>query len=228
MCVRACVPWYGVCLHCRTMRLIAERMLPADNSDNAQFGAAHPAPLVYMQIEEGNQRVSIEKPREDARYHIYCSEHNAGATDLMAEVARSQGWNLMSVARSSNPSKDKKDTLIVCDKSEGLTSCEHMAIYLNARTWSDGEASQRFAEDVRQATARGIPLKLFHESPGIGQQDERHPCEFAEFFASARGSTPRDLLQLGIYDTVAVPLKGGDWRNASMTLAAKSLAESRR
>ena len=53
---------------------------------------------------------------------------------------------------------------------------------------------------------------------GFGGQKERDGCEFGAFFACAEGTTPDDLLKRGIYGTIAVALKGGEWRKASMVM----------
>jgi hypothetical protein len=61
-----------------------------------------------------------------------------------------------------------------------------------------------------------------------GGQEARNGCEFASFFKCADGATPGDLLKRGIYSEIAVPLKGGPWREASMVLLSKALAMSKK
>ena len=58
--------------------------------------------------------------------------------------------------------------------------------------------------------------------PGLGQGG-RHAVPFASFFACADGATPASLLKAGIYDQLAVPLKGGPWRAAGLALLRKAL-----
>ena len=74
--------------------------------------------------------------------------------------------------------------------------------------------------------ALGVRLLLAHEMIGVGGQEARDGCEFASFFSCARGSTPQELLRKGIYDKIAVALKGGAWREASMVLMGQALAEA--
>ena len=45
---------------------------------------------------------------------------------------------------------------------------------------------------------------------------------FSSFFAS--DTTPAALIKAGIYSTIAVPLKGGAWREASMATMVRTLA----
>ena len=69
----------------------------------------------------------------------------------------------------------------------------------------------------------GKRLVLAHEMPGI-HKDGRHAVEFNTFFAADQ--TPDELIQAGIYSTIAVPLKRGAWREVSMALLAKELTET--
>ena len=52
---------------------------------------------------------------------------------------------------------------------------------------------------------------------------ERHSVEFKTFFDCERGETPKTLIRRGIYNSIAVPLKGGEWRRASMVLVAQGM-----
>ena len=101
-----------------------------------------------------------------------------------------------------------------------------LLVYLTARTWTSGEASAAFADEVGRALVSGVRLLLAHEMPGAGQEG-RHATEFATMFACADGTTPPRLLKRGIYNTIATPLKGGDWRKASMVMLAQALAEEK-
>jgi hypothetical protein len=55
-------------------------------------------------------------------------------------------------------------------------------------------------------------------------QGERHGVEFGTFFSCSNGATPGSLLKANIYGQIAVALKGGPWREASMVLMAKGIA----
>jgi len=73
----------------------------------------------------------------------------------------------------------------------------------------------------------GVNVLLVHEMPGAGGQEARFGCEFSSFFACVDGTTPAELLQRGIYSSIAVPLKGGAWREASMMLLGAALGMSK-
>ena len=70
--------------------------------------------------------------------------------------------------------------------------------------------------------AHGLSITLAHEMPGVGGQEARNGVAFASFFAS--DVTPVALLKAGIYSTIAVALKGGTWRQASLVMMAQTLA----
>jgi hypothetical protein len=72
----------------------------------------------------------------------------------------------------------------------------------------------------------GTHLLLAHEMPGMqgDGQGERHGVEFGTFFSCPNGATPGSLLKANIYGQIAVALKGGPWREASMVLMAKGIA----
>lgn len=105
-----------------------------------------------------------------------------------------------------------------------LQQCAKCVVYLTALTWRSGERSAQFADEVRMAMDAEIPLLLVHEMPGVGGQEARHGCEFGTFFGHPEGATPGDLLRRGIYSTIAVALKGAEWRDASMVLLAQALS----
>ena len=92
-----------------------------------------------------------------------------------------------------------RDLLIVTDEFGMLSECEHMLLYLNAQTWTRGEASNALGAELSAAMDRGVNIVLAHEMVGIGGQEARHGCEFSAFFACADGATPPKLLQRKIY-----------------------------
>lgn len=113
--------------------------------------------------------------------------------------------------------------LYVTTDADKLAECEHMLLYLTALTWTSGEQSTQLAKEVAQAMDLGVHILLAHEMVGSGDQMARHGCEFATFFSCEDGATPEKLLHKGIYSEIAVALKGGRWREASMALLGASL-----
>jgi len=70
-----------------------------------------------------------------------------------------------------------------------------------------------------------MPLLLAHEMPGVVANEARHAVDFGAFFSSEDGTTPQELLRAGIYNQIAIALKGGPWRRASLVVIARALAQ---
>jgi hypothetical protein len=182
---------------------------------------------VFVQGELANQQPSLRAPV--GTFHVYCSEHNLGALALMGELANVMDLGLQVNAveqrtrQRKGSSSERLERLRVSSEISALHTCDNMLVYLNDQTWTRGESgSEQFAADVHQAMDAGVSLLLAHEMVGVGQ-GEREPCEFGIFFACDRGTTPQELLRRGIYDTIATPLKGLQWRQASMVMLLNAL-----
>jgi hypothetical protein len=61
----------------------------------------------------------------------------------------------------------------------------------------------------------------------MGGQETRGGCEFSSFFSCVDGATPSDLLKRGIYSEIAVALKGGPWREVSMSMLGMAFGLSK-
>jgi len=162
----------------------------------------------FLQGELSQAVVTLPEPRDGCRYHVYCSARNVGAAALMLECSDQLGLKV-----------------IVSEDAAEVLACERMLVYLTSSTWTRGESSSVFAEEVRSAMASGVPLLLCHEMPGVGGQEERGACDFDTLFSNAKGATPQYLLQLNIYAQIATPLKGGAWRHVSMVMVAQGLVK---
>jgi len=183
---------------------------------------------VFVQGELANQQPSLREPM--GTFHVYCSEHNLGALALMGELATVMNLGLQVNAvkqrtrqQERSSSSQQLDQLRVSSEVAALHICDNMLVYLNDQTWTRGDSgSVQLAADVHEAMDAGASLLLAHEMVGVGQ-DGREPCEFGNFFACDRGTTPQELLRRGIYDAIATPLKGLQWRQASMVMLLNAL-----
>jgi len=185
-----------------TMRLIAERLLP-----NA-------AGATYVDREIANQTLeALGRPL--AGFHVYCSELNPGAIELMHEVCRERCFGIRLEVEAPISTIN---TLFATATAANLSNCDHVVLYLTAKTWTRGDVSTALGKELMKAIDLGIHVLLVHEMPGGGGQDARSGCEFATFFGHPDGATPPELLKRCIYSEIAVPLKGGAWREASMAL----------
>ena len=158
---------------------------------------------IFVYGELTRQRQRLPAPAPPCSHHLFCSVHNAGAAALVEEVATAR----------------KLTAVRITDSVDQLPGCEAMLLYLTAATWTSGAASVVLAEEVQMAMRGGLRLLLAHEMPGL--TPGREAVDFDHFFAE--GQTPRTLVAAGIYATIAVPLKGGAWRETSMALLATEM-----
>ena len=209
------------------MRCIAERLLPKGHGRTS------------LQREIVSEKVLCQPASKS--YHIYCSDKNPGALELLEEFAINQGLTLkfassskISLRRSrssqrmrQHSNRNEHSTILhVTRDVEKIGECDFMLVYLTSQTWTRGNESSMFGDEVGWAMDADVSLLLAHEMIGVGGQDARFGCEFANFFRCDDGATPTELLDRGIYSQIAVALKGGEWRKTSMVMLAKKLAGS--
>ena len=153
------------------------------------------------------------QPLEQHRpFHLYVSEHNMGALDLVEEV------------RSWLSGFSDKHELHITTNFDDLHRCDHMLLYLNSKTWSSGNVSTTFVAEVMKALGDGVSLVLAHEPPTLDDeiQHKKHGCEFSTFFKT----TPRGLLNLNVYGKVAVPLRQmSSHRPTALALLVEAIAQ---
>jgi len=220
-----------------TLRLMALRLLPKEH------------PPVYVKTEIIHTRPLIEAI-ESMSIHAYCSELNVGCVEVLAEMGKKLGFGVdlvdstdvgdvskrLSVAtpvldtKWTSPPKAKLSTkanftdgrtIRLTTSPEHMQTCKHMLLYLDARTWRSGGKSEQLAAEIRQAMSLGVHVVLVHENAKGGAY---HGCEFGTFFAHVDGATPEDLLRGGIYNEIAIPMMGGEWRDVSYVLLAQALS----
>lgn len=90
-------------------------------------------------------------------------------------------------------------------------------IYLNSKTW-EGNDGVTLSAMVERALTRGVHIVLVHENVvRFGG------CPFSVFF----NTTPRDLIDKGLYGPIAQPWHDGTFRNISIRLTAKQMGARR-
>jgi len=201
-----------------TLRLIAERVLVPDAPGTTYVDGE----LISIKLKP------LPPPRDRHDYHVYCSCQNPGAAALMQELAVARGFKFQQgVTKRADERPSKVEVLLANVDTNRMAECDHMVLYLTSETWTRGHASEALADDVRRAMDLNVHVLLAHEMPGDGGQEARHACEFGEFFSCEDGATPGDLLKRGIYDEIAIALKGGPWREASMAMLGMALGLSK-
>jgi len=218
-----------------TLRLIAERCLDPGG------GAAG---TTYVDGEILNQKRMPLRPPE-RRFHVFCSPHNLGALDVMIEVSRkyclAMEHDMAKVATAMsettapapapasapapvpiNAINSASSHLQVTTDFDRVSECNHMLLYLNGKTWTRPFESAQLAQELMWAIDSDVHVLLVHEMQGLSQE-HRFGCDFSSFFSDAAGSTPPELLHRNIYSEIAIPLRGGPWREPSMALLAMAL-----
>lgn len=200
------------------------------------------APSMYVRDEVTRHLAELTEPQvRSKRFHVFCSVHNAGARMLVDEVQRLlmkpppmeleaslsmvSRWNTFA-KKFSTPKMlhPRAAGLLVSENSDDLEDCDHMLLYLNAQTWTSGNQSELLAEDIKNAMAFGVHLLLAHESLDLTTSEARHACAFESFFSNESGATPSDLIESGIYHSIAVPLRGDLYREASIAMVLQAIA----
>lgn len=193
------------------MRLIAERLLDSDAGTTYVDGE-----LICHKLK------MLPPPKDKHTYHVCCSDRNPGALALMEELAEKRSLQLRVAQEGSleppvrTVCEPQEEVLFVTTNVNHLEECDHLLLFLTSQTWTRGDASEALADEIRRAMDLNVHVLLTHEMPGTGGQEARFGCEFGSFF----GATPSDLLKRGVYSEVAVALKGGPWREASMMMLA--------
>lgn len=147
----------------------------------------------------------LSVPQAGQSFHMYASQHNAGAQTLIAELQ--EGMQLR--------------TLRVTYELHEMGECEQMLVYLRTDTWKSS-GGHAFGKEVWTALRLGMPLLLVHEDVGLDA-----PLRHGSRFEAVIASTPSYLVRGGIYSTISVPLRGGILRETAMAILAEVLAATK-
>ena len=123
------------------------------------------------------------------------SEHNPGARDVAFELT--SRFELLDVSDGIPPPEARSVFLL----------------YLSRQTFT-GPAGEALAREVRTARAYKAQIVMIHEN-----DVQRDGCEFEHFFVT----TPQDLIDAGLYTSIALAFHPTPHREVSLALAAKSL-----
>ena len=191
-----------------SMRLIAERLLQLPAAPVATESPYQQ--LTYMKgeiVQQVKGQLELPAVRADCRFHLYISPNSPG--DGARGVARALQALLPSLTWTSDPLQ--------------LATCEHMIVLLTSKTWTRGEASDKFAAEVGEAMRKGVHRWLFHEVVGArcGDNEARHATSFENII----GATPKHIRGAQLYNEIAMNLGGGEWREAGLAKAARQLCK---
>lgn len=193
-----------------TLRLIVERLLTQAERKK-----------VFVQGELGAQALSPPSLARGRTFHLYCSPNNEGAREVGDEL------NELLVKLNKHEGEPLLKTTTSLDD---LDQCEHMLLYLTAKTWTNGEHSKEFAREIAKSARKGVHLLLVHEFPSVvdeGQRDgtKRGACDFNDFWNEGWTPTHLKIGPANIYKQIALALKPGLWRAAGLATVLSKLSE---
>jgi hypothetical protein len=191
--------------------------------------------------EEGTREVAEEATASPRRSRLALMRSSArgsakatreeGTRQVTVEASASRRRPLFGSKRSSARGSAKEveqpaQQLHITERVEDVAAAHHMLLYLTRKTWTRGDEESALLEaHVKAAKAEGVHVLLVHEMMGLNQS-LHEPCDFGDFFACDRGTTPWSLLhEHGIYDEIATPLRGAPWRMASMVMLAQAISK---
>ena len=188
-----------------TIRLIVQR------------GIAFSRQRLYLEGEAASpswQQVDVLPldPSSGRTHHVFCSEFNAGAAEVLNELA------------ASGVISGKQPLLFTSDFAQ-LRTCTHMLVLLDARTWTSEEDSFQLGLHVEEAFRSGVHLCCAHEAPSL-LGPPRSASEFSLIF----DATPDHLCgrdgPANLYREIATTLLSDEWRKPGLAALASKLAET--
>ena len=184
-----------------TLRLVAQ-----DGVLNGMAGE------LYVQGEAATTKVALRRPFGE--YHLFCSRHNLGASEVANELTASRALFVKG-----------SEQLSWTDNEELLEQCDHMLVLLDGRTWTSGARTAKLVEQIDRAMELGVHVACAHESPSL-VGPSRHACDFSLMFRD--DWTPPHLQSgaKGLYKEIAVSLKAGEWRKPGLVALAARLPMS--
>jgi len=189
-----------------TIRLIAQKGIFANKKGE-----------LFLQGEAAMGKILLPPPLADRKYHLFCSEYNAGAVEFAKELAGAPVF--------VNEGKKVSEQLTYTTDVNQVASCDHMLVLLDERTYTSGEDTAKFIDHVHAAMRSGVHLNCIHEFPSV-VGPPRHECEFALMFGD--DWTPAHLTggKTNLYKEIAFALKGAEWRQPGLVAVASKLASS--
>jgi hypothetical protein len=153
---------------------------------------------LYLQDEMAHAKVSLPPPLIGRKYHLFCSEFNAGAPELAEALRESDVF--------VTKGKGASAALTFTTYASQLAQCDHSSqamprtdsplppgslltclcsslgwpvlVLLDKRTWTSGANTASFVEHVHKVMRVGLHIICVHELPAV-VGPHRHACDFA-------------------------------------------------
>ena len=181
---------------------VAGSIAAPEGSDDSTSGAASVPPSGRLSTTSGVD-TALTLARAASTLKNQSPQHRRGSI-LTSQFAQKRS---SSISNSSKGNKQGGFGFMRCDSLDDATHC---MLYLNASTFlHDG-----IMEDLEEALERNITMVLVHENDlargGVP--------EFGTFFQQA----PRELIENGLFKSLAIALHRDPYRRVSLSLAAKA------
>ena len=131
-------------------RLVAERLLIKGHGPTYVRGELTIRSLQQQKSRRGKRKPALPPPRKGCRFHLYCSPNNLGALQLCEELQAflaeaDPTSTLLYTGDASTDQTEQNETgqqfgRRATDAAEAQLECEQMVLYLNADTWTSGQA----------------------------------------------------------------------------------------
>ena len=185
-----------------SIRLLVEQMLLGCPT----YASYETLPL-YIPGEISRQKLTFTSP-----VVVFTSENNPGA--LATAQMLQEGHPELQL--TSIPPAAARTALGL---SSSISSAEQldatvMLLYLNGQTYL-GDAGELLGTELLAVQKAGCSILMMHENDPC-----KGGCEFRVYFD---GRTPSELLQGGIYETLAISLFSGAYQPVSIALAIRAL-----
>ena len=158
----------------------------------------------YLAGELSRERPKLPPPSvAGKRFHVCCSPNNLGAASLMNELRDGLGLS----------------SLRVSNDLDEVSESARFLVYLTKTTWT--HSPEAFGRDVERAMREGTRLLVCHEYPGLDLHSGRDAVPFQQVLLQ----TPQHLQAADIYHMIAIALKAGEWRQASLVMLGQELSD---
>ena len=185
-----------------TIRLIAQRGV-ARGPERVEL---------YMEGEASRKQVTLPPPSNEHTHHVFCSLHNLGAVEVVAELNASGILGTQQVLCTSD--------------FDQLKACDRMLLLLDDRTWTSGNDAFALGEHIEAAFRMGIHIWCVHEFPSL-LGSPRHASEFKLIFdTSPSHLRGKDSSTTHLYSEIATALLSDEWRKPGLVALASKLAEA--
>jgi hypothetical protein len=202
---------------------VGDRVLHAKHGLGVVCGYSHRGCLITFDSGESHTyrqssvRAKITKAPKDAPIPPNAPLSEQDSMPSPSQVASMPSFSHLPARRLLNEGGEASKNIDskLTDRSHAGSGGEvkpKLIVYLNERTW-EGSDGQQLADIVRVAMQKSFSILMVHET-----DEQLGGIEFSHFFQC----TPSDLVDNGLYATIAIALHRAPHREVSLALVARA------